>query len=158
MSNIHYANIISILALRKINNLKIILIERTSIEELRIYKNFSELFKNKIILFLVTQLYKFSDKIIANSKFVSNDLSKLIKKKVLTIHPPSIKKIYPPRIKKIKFNNFKIIFIGRLSKEKGIELIIKSLALIKNKRFTLTVVGDGSDIAQLKELTSRTGS
>ena len=56
------------------------------------------------------------DLIIANSKFVSNDLSKLIKKKVLTIHPPSIKKIYPARAKNIKFNNFKIIFIGRLSK------------------------------------------
>ena len=134
LSNIHYANIVSILALRKIENIKIILIERTSIEELRIYNNFIELFKKKIILFLVIHLYKFSDKIIANSKFVSNDLSKLIKKKVLTIHPPSIKKIYPARVKNIKFNNFKIIFIGRLSKEKGIELIIKSLTLLKKKK------------------------
>ena len=45
ISNIHYANIISIIALRKIKKLKLIVTERTSIEELRIYINIFDYLK-----------------------------------------------------------------------------------------------------------------
>ena len=40
ISNIHYSNVLSILFLRKIKNLRIVLFERTSIKELDIYINF----------------------------------------------------------------------------------------------------------------------
>ena len=53
ISGHHYANIISIISLRSIKNIKLILVERTDIEELRIYYNLSKFLKNRIIYFIV---------------------------------------------------------------------------------------------------------
>ena len=39
ISNIHYSNVLSIIFLKKIKNLKLILFERTSVKELDIYEN-----------------------------------------------------------------------------------------------------------------------
>ena len=53
VSNINYANVITILALRKYSNLKIILTERTAIKELDIYFVIKDFIKKKITKFLI---------------------------------------------------------------------------------------------------------
>jgi hypothetical protein len=53
ISNIHFSNILSIFFLRKIDNLKIVLFERTSLKELDIFINLKSFIKNKIVKFLI---------------------------------------------------------------------------------------------------------
>jgi glycosyltransferase involved in cell wall biosynthesis len=154
ISNMHYANIISILALCKLPNLKLIVTERTSIEELRIYKNFYEYIKKKILIFLISKLYKYSDKIVSNSKFVANDLRKITNNDITTIYPPSIKFVYNNKPKKIS-SVFQIIYVGRLSEEKGVDLIIKALSNFEKKNFILKIIGEGPQMKYLKNLTTK---
>lgn len=58
----------------------------------------------------------------------------------------------------IHFNNSykNIIFIGRLTKSKKLNLLIESLKLLelKNKHFNLTIIGDGEDKKNLENLTN----
>ena len=58
ISNQHFANIISVLSLQNIKNLKLILIDRNHLNELKNYDNFIRLLKNKILLFLIKFTYK----------------------------------------------------------------------------------------------------
>ena len=130
VSNIHYANIITILALRNYSNLKIILVERTALEELNIYFNLKDFIKKKIIKLLIKFYYKSANKIITNSKKASNDLKILSNSNVKTIYSPAFEKF----VKKIKKNNFpkRILSVGRLSREKGYDTLIKAINLINN--------------------------
>ena len=80
VSNINYANVITILALRKFSNLKIILVERTSIKELDIYFSLKDFIKKKVIKLLVKLFYKKADAIITNSKKSSNSIKRYTKK------------------------------------------------------------------------------
>lgn len=50
-------------------------------------------------------------------------------------------------------NNFQVIAsVGRLSKEKGVEFLIKSIALLKNKKLICLIVGAGPEDLYLKSL------
>ena len=89
ISNINYANVLSIIFFRTLNNLKIVLYERTPIQELNFdYGNIFKKIKNLIIKFLILIFYRFSDKIVTNSK--DRVLIYLFIKKKLK---PSIQKI-----------------------------------------------------------------
>ena len=77
ISNIHYSNVLSILFLRDIKNLKIILFERTSLKELDIFINKVTYIKNKIIKFLINWTYNKANKILTNSKVLSSELKEL---------------------------------------------------------------------------------
>ncbi len=152
ISNINYANIVSIISLINLNNIKVIITERSSISELKYSNNLINKFKNKIIYFSAKVLYRFSDLIITNSKFEKNYVQNKFKlKNVICIHPPSIKNI----IKKKSKNNFNkklnIIYVGRLSREKGIFIILKALREIKNRyKFLLNLYGDGPEKEPIK--------
>jgi len=150
VSNINYANIITILALRRFSNLKIILVERTAIKELDIYFSLKDFIKKKVIKLLVKLFYKKADAIITNSKKSSNSIKILCKTNVKTIYSPAFKKFS----RKIKKKNIvkKILSVGRLSKEKGYETLINAVNLIKHKSFTLEIVGDGDQKNKLRKL------
>ena len=154
ISNIHYANIISSLIITGIKKIKLILVERTSLHELKLYVNFFLFIKNRIIFFLIKYMYSKSDLIITNSKFENKFLRSIInKKKILTIHPPTIKKIEKININKKNKKKFNIIYVGRLSKEKGIDIIITALSYIKKKYdFELKIIGNGPLKKQYKRL------
>ena len=146
LSNINYANVLSIIFLRKIKNLKIILIERTSINELDVYFNLKDFFKKKIIKLFMVIFYKKADKIITNSKTVSKSLNKLINIKTLFIYPPSIRKIQ--KYKKPNYNKNKclrILTTGRLAVEKNLKIIILSLKYLNFSNFSLFIIGNGPE-------------
>ena len=154
LSNLHYANVISILSTFKLKNIKIILTERSSLSELLISNNFLNSIKKKIIFYLAKIFYKYSNLIIANSEFEKKYISKHFKiKKIITIHPPSINKILPSKKYKTKIKQYiKIIYVGRLSEEKGILIILKALKQIKNKKkFNLKIYGDGKKKNEIKK-------
>ena len=153
ISNLNYANVISLISLANLNKIKIILTERSSISELNYSNNITNKFKNKLIYFFAKIFYKFSDLIITNSKFEKKYIQdKFQLKNVICIHPPSIKNI----IKKKSNNNYKkiltIIYVGRLSREKGILVILKALKnLSKKYKFLFNLYGDGPERKSIEE-------
>ena len=64
ISNQNFANILSFLILFNFKNIKHILIERNSLDELSFSKNIYEFIKKKIIKYCVKILYKYSDLVI----------------------------------------------------------------------------------------------
>ena len=145
ISGIHYANIASIISLRSINNLKIIVVERTDIQELKIHYNFFKFIKNTLIYLLLKILYRKADLVIANSLKAKNDLEKICNIKVQKITPPSF--LGYEKIKKNKKRNkfLKILTVGRLSWEKDIYTMIKAINKIKDKKIILKILGDGNE-------------
>lgn len=150
ISNINYANVLSVIFLRNIEYLKIILVERTSVNELDIYFSFKDFVKKKIVKILMIFVYKKADKIIANSKTVAKSLKNLINAKTSYIYPPSIKKVY--KYKKPRFNKTKclrILSIGRLAIEKNLKIIILSLKYLNFDNFKLLILGSGPKKSEL---------
>ena len=152
LSNIHYNNI-SIILTKLFKDIKVIVVERTPLEELKIYYNFKDFFKKNIIRFLIFSIYRFSDKIVANSYGIKKSLVRISNAKVEVIYPPSITKIR--RFNKKKKNIvFKIIIISRLAIEKGIEDIIYAVNLLKKKKMIINIYGLGDQFLRLKNLIS----
>ncbi len=154
VSNINYANILSIIFIKVINrikNLKLVLIERTPFEELKIYYTFTDFIKKKVILFLVYFFYKKADLIICNSKKTSKDFQKFTKKKCFSVYPQPIYENKKFKFRKIK-RNFEVITIGRLSREKRIEDIIFALSNLKIKNLKLSILGEGSQKNKLQKI------
>ena len=154
ISNIHYANIISLIACFKIKKLKIVLTERSSLSELNIFNNFISFIKNKLILLLAKYLYHFSDLVITNSiyekKYIKNEFKV---KNVKCIHPPSIKNINRNFKKIKKFEKKRFIYVGRLSSEKGVDIIINALSIVNKKyKFLFKIYGEGKDKLMLQNL------
>jgi len=150
VSNIHYSNVIIILIRYFIKPLKIILVERTPIEELDIYFNLKDFLKKKILKFLVKYTYPFADLIICNSFGIKKGLYKLINKKIYVIYPPSITKVL--KEKNFKTNNIKFFSFSRLSNEKNILLILKAINYLKNQNYNyfLNIYGNGNEESNLK--------
>jgi glycosyltransferase involved in cell wall biosynthesis len=150
ISNIHYTNVLSLIFLSKIEKLKIIVSERTALKELDIYFSFKDFIKKKIIKLLIIIFYRKADVIVTNSTKSSKDLNKITGLKVNTIFSPSYIPIHT--LKKKKINKTKnLITISRLSKEKNILFLLKTVNLIKDKNFILKIIGDGD---QKKDLIS----
>jgi len=142
ISNIHYTNVLSLLFLSKIKQLKIIVSERTAIKELDIYFGVFDFIKKKIIKLLIIILYRKANAVVTNSTRSSKDLNKITGLKVKTIFSPSYIPAYFPkkrRNKKIK----NLIVISRLSKEKNILHLLKAINFIKSEKFILKIIGDG---------------
>tara|TARA_A100000164_G_C21694431_1_gene670539 strand:- start:19 stop:813 length:795 start_codon:yes stop_codon:yes gene_type:complete len=137
----------------KLKKVKIILTERSSISELKNSDNLIKKFKNMMIYILAKFLYRFADLIITNSNYEKVYIKKKFNiKNIICIHPPSINKIN----KVINKNNLlakkmNIIFVGRLSREKGIIFILKVLNEINAKiKFRLNIYGNGPDKKYIK--------
>ena len=152
ISNQHYANVISILALKKIKNLKLVVVDRIDISELNKFYNLSNFVKNKIVFILVKYLYKYSDSIISNSKSAKKDIERITKTKVTNISPPSLIKFRKIKTKLKNNKQINILTVGSLVKGKGIDTMIKSLSLLNTKNFIFTVAGDGEEKESLKTL------
>lgn len=61
----------------------------------------------------------------------------------------NIKKVKELKEKyKIKNDDFCILFVGRLAKEKNIDLLLEAQKEIKNKNIKLIIVGDGPDVLE----------
>ncbi len=53
-----------------------------------------------------------------------------------------------------KTSNFRLLFVGNLTKVKGVDILIKSLSLIKKiEDINLTIIGDGPEFNNLQKLT-----
>lgn len=142
ISNINYANVISLIFLDSINNLKIITIDRTPLEELnQSYCNPYLWLKNLIIKFLMKRFYNKASFRIGNSKSLSQNLSKFTNSKFITIYPYTIKKIVNLRKKLNQKNKINIMWVGRFTKEKSFDTLVKAALLVKSKKIFFNIFG-----------------
>lgn len=161
ISNQNFANIISILACRSITKLKILLIERNHLDELRFNKNFLDLLKKKILLILIKWLYKKSNSIIGISKNLSKDLSFHCKKKVTTIYNAALDESLfvrkssniSKKILKLKRNKkFLILNVALFEFQKDHITLLKAFKKFqsKYKETYLILIGNGSEKSKIK--------
>ncbi|MDC2997441.1 glycosyltransferase [Candidatus Pelagibacter sp.] len=157
ISNQNFANIVTIISLEKITEIKKILIERNHLDELRFYKNIKDYIKKKIMLILIKIYYSKSDAVVGISRKLSVDLENFINSKVTTIYNPSLEdKIIRNNIEKkleIKKNKKIILNVGFFEKQKDQITILKSISILKNhyKNFLLILIGRGSEYNNLKK-------
>ncbi len=141
ISNINYANVASCIFFKEFKSskkFKLVLFERTPIQELDHHKNIMNYFKNKIIKFLIKFFYKEAHYVVGNSSDVSRDLEKICKRTVLTFNPivEDNKKIS----KKNKLTKF--LWVGRNSSEKNLNDLINAINFLKDEKFKLNIVSD----------------
>jgi len=147
----------------KIQRKKIILMNHTFLSEY-IKKKCS---KQKCILhkILTIIINRFANKIVSVSIQSMKDLEKkffLPKKKLTYIYNPidlkEIKKLSKEPLEetyKSIFFKKTIISVGRLDYQKGFDLLINAVSLIKNLDFNLAILGQGEDETKLKNLTKK---
>tara|TARA_B100000989_G_scaffold90978_1_gene65836 strand:+ start:8932 stop:10056 length:1125 start_codon:yes stop_codon:yes gene_type:complete len=158
ISNQNFANILTILSLKKIEKLKIILIERNHLDELYNYRNFVDFFKKKIILILIKLTYKKADFIVGISKKLTTDLSRFINKKVQLIYNPAMdEQLYKKNSDKVKLNKRilkknVILNIGFFEDQKDQITILKAFNLLKKEfnNIHLVLIGRGSKFNEFK--------
>tara|TARA_B100000900_G_scaffold349620_1_gene315838 strand:+ start:9584 stop:10678 length:1095 start_codon:yes stop_codon:yes gene_type:complete len=133
-------NVLSII-ISKILGFKIVARNSAPID----YSNNQNNLIKKFKLSLKMKIYSYSDLIISNSKSSANKIkAKLkIKKKIISIPNPILR--LENKVNKIKRKN-KILYVGRLSSEKGIFQLIEGFKIFqkKNPQFFLDIVGDGN--------------
>lgn len=155
ISNVNYANVISILFLSSIKNLNIVTVDRTPIQELDFdYLNPIVFFKNFVIKLLIKFTYHRAASRIGNSSTVSKDLSNISNSKFTTIYPSTLKIIKPWKKKYIK-NKIQILWIGRLSKEKDFFTIIESAKLLINENIIFNIIGNGKEMSKIKKVINK---
>ena len=143
ISNINYANALFVIFFKILKKYKLVVIERTPYQELKIYYNLQDAIKKFIIKILIKLFYNKVDSLIANSKKTAMDYQKIIKKKCFHVYPLSHQKNLKINKKKNLKKEINILTIARLSREKNIEDQIYALKKINNKRYKLNIVGDG---------------
>ena len=144
ISNINYANALFVLYFKIVFNFKLILVERTPLQELFIYFGLKDFIKKLIIKFIAKYFYRYADEIVANSKKVAKDFSIFTKKTCAYIYPLTIDKLIVSKKKLLKKNELNILTIGRLSNEKNILEQLKALNILKDKKIFLNILGDGT--------------
>ena len=151
VSNINYANVLCSILIKNIKNLKLILIERTPLQELEIYFNLKDYIKKKIIFYLAKFFYYRADYIIGNSSNVSSYIKSKFKLNVITINPI----IYINKQKK-KYNKIlQISWIGRHANEKRLFDFVKSIDQVKNQKVKFNIISDKNIKIQIKSFVSK---
>lgn len=124
-------------------------------------------FWEKIMGLLIRVFYNEADSIIAVSKHVGDDLvknSRINKKLIHIINNPididRIDNLSNEAVAEEFFNEDApiILAVGRLSKEKGFEYLLKAFSLLKERRNArLVILGEGKEEANLKKLSTELG-
>ena len=151
VSNIYYSNILSIIFLRKLK-IKLIIIERTPLQELSIYFSFKDFIKKIIMKRLINFTYKHADLCISNSSYISREYNKKYNLKFKSIFPPSF--ILSNNFNKKIISNSKQFIMGtvcRLSKEKGLSEFLKTISKLQ-LNFKFIIIGNGPQKDILKKL------
>jgi len=157
ISNLYYCNALTLLVQKKLKNVRYIVTERTPFQELSIYFSFLDFIKKKIIKLILKLFYYKADLIITNSKKTRDDIKLFSGSRVVSIYPSSYKKNLTKK-NNVHVDKKKIILsVGRLSKEKGFDILIRSIPYINNDNYLIKIVGDGPERKNLINLSQKLG-
>ena len=88
ISNINYVNVLSVIFIKILFRLKLILIERTPLYELKIYYSLIDYIKKNIVKFLMFLLYEKADALVVNSSIAYEEFKKFKKNNLYKIYSP----------------------------------------------------------------------
>ena len=160
ISNQNYSNILVYFLLKNFENYKSILIERNHLDELYYYETIKDFFKKFFIKILMKFTYKYSYKLIGNSKKLSKDLSKFVKKKAHTIYSPTnfkqlirMSKNYKSKDVLKKKSKIRLLSVSRFTKRKDLITLLKAFNIINSKyrNIELILIGYGSELNTIKQ-------
>ncbi|MEO1376985.1 MAG: glycosyltransferase family 4 protein [Cyanobacteria bacterium J06635_10] len=108
--------------------------------------------------------YKKADKVLAGSTYTLNNLQELFSlsdHKISLFYENGISKDFLQTVEKTKSNDkVDLLFVGRLVPYKGADMLIEAISMLpKNiqEQIRLTIVGDGSERANLEAITQKFG-
>lgn len=136
---------------------KIKMVRTVHSDEIEIINQFiNSKIKKRIIHMLMKTTMQLSKKVICVSKAVEKSLKMAFDLKNTVVIYNGIEKENIVEKRVSKFNN-RIIFCGRLSKKKGVDILIKALNILKEKKnldLELIIVGDGEERKKLEEMSN----
>lgn len=147
---------IILLGIRKILNKKFTIYSRciNTISYERKYEN--SIFRKCITHSLIKKYYSRMDYIIAQSQTMAKDLIQnynCAKEKIYIINNP-LSDAYIKELKKnenVNRSNY-ILFVGRLEKQKGVDILINAFSKINNLDTNLIIIGSGSYMKNIENL------
>lgn len=111
--------------------------------------------QKKLYILRRSLIYKLSTQIIVNSEATKDDASDFysIKKDKIIVLPNSVKD-YSGGLQDIPTDYKKIVYVGRLHPTKGVDILIKSLAVLVTKKYDihLDIIGNGPQLKELEQL------
>ncbi|MBR0163500.1 MAG: glycosyltransferase [Lachnospiraceae bacterium] len=128
------------------------------------YKYAGTFFRRNITRIGVKAFYKKADTIVAQTNLMMKDLEEYFdipKDKLVVIHNPLAKRFEQIQQNKEKEKNVEkadvLLFVGRLGKEKAIDLLLYAFEILcrKNETTELRIVGDGDQKEDLLKLSSK---
>lgn len=115
--------------------------------------------KQKKRKLIYDRLLKQCDAIIAISQYVKNtfiDANRLNESKITVIYNGVVQADYDVSDRKNSNGLIKLIYVGRLIPEKGVQILIEALSTLDNKNsYMLEIIGDGYYRRDLEELTRK---
>ncbi len=118
--------------------------------------------KNKIVISvinkIVDKIYSASDKILCTSQgFVENLKARGVPTEKLVFWPqfcetPLLDKLSRPNV--LSKDTFNIVFTGNVGKAQGLDLLVEAAERLKETKVKWYIVGDGRNLAELKESVS----
>lgn len=121
---------------------------------LYLHANAEDLFQRKWVGKLFSIVYNSADGCIAISKSVKDSVKNICKRNIVRViynGTDCNKFLYKDKV--FEHSKIKMIFVGRLIKKKGLDLLINALSLI-SEDFELIVVGEGEEKNNLVELSN----
>ena len=118
-------------------------------------------FKNKLIDYLKIYFYQFPKAILCVSTPLKKQLQnyKLLKKVNFEVvyNPVNIAKFNRSLTYRKNKTIKKFIFVGRLHQQKNLDLMLKTMSILKkrNLAFILNIIGEGNEMKSLKELSKK---
>lgn len=113
---------------------------------------------NYIVIIMMKFLYIKSDKIVAVSNGVRDSLKTILKDCNIDViyNPLDINDIRLNSLESLdcKFDNY-ILGVGRLTKQKGFDILIKSFSRLSDKNIKLVIIGNGEEKESLQSLVKK---
>jgi glycosyltransferase involved in cell wall biosynthesis len=109
---------------------------------------------NTIVKFLNHSLYRIADQLVLQTSAIVASFPEHLHHKITVIPNPVLK----PKVEKLEYdsikNEYNIISIGRLKKQKGYDFLIKVFASLGqlSRNWSLTILGEGEERSALESL------
>jgi glycosyltransferase involved in cell wall biosynthesis len=115
------------------------------------------IFQKCIYPYIYYCIYKFSDRIIVNSKVNRDEFVNIGKIDInhISVIPNGIDVVKSSFLKLKKNNKFTIGYVGRLSLEKGVIYLLQALSSFKDYDFECLIIGDGPLRSELEAFTKK---
>ncbi len=149
LSFLNRPNYINVISKMLVGNQKAFISERTYTELEFPHGSFSSFFSRALIKYL----YPMADKVLVNAELSGKSLIqkfKVPKQNIKLFYNPLDISIPKNRKDSLASKKFKIVFIGRLDKNKNVMLLLRAITDL-NINFDLEIIGTGTEERKLKE-------